>query len=59
MYENNKKTVKVEYLTAMDETILTSPNISSGSKIIDILLKRKVKDLGFEVEDLLTGDRKT
>jgi hypothetical protein len=59
LYENNKKTVKVEYLTAMDETILTSPNISSGSKIIDILLKRKVKDLGFEVEDLLTGDRTT
>jgi len=57
LYENKKKSVKVEYLTAMDETILTSPNIASGSKIIDILLKRKVKDLGFDVEDLLSGDR--
>jgi hypothetical protein len=57
LYKNNKKTVKVEYLTAMDESILTSPNISSGSKVIDILLKRKVKDLGFDVEDLLSGDR--
>jgi hypothetical protein len=41
----------------MDESILTSPNISSGGKIIDVLLKRKVKDLGFNVEDLLVGDR--
>jgi len=57
LYKNQKQTVKVEYLTAMDETILTSPNISSGGKIIDILLKRKVKDLGFDVADLLVGDR--
>ena len=57
LYENNKKSVRVEYLTAMDESILTSPNISSGNNMIDILLKRKVKDLGFETADLLIGDR--
>lgn len=57
LYKNKIKSVKVEYLTAMDESILTSPNISSGGKIIDVLLKRKVKDLGFNVEDLLVGDR--
>lgn len=57
LYKNNKKSVKVEYLTAMDESILTSPNISSGNKIITILLQRKVKDLGMEVNDLLVGDR--
>lgn len=57
LYRNNKKSVKVEYLTAMDETILTSPNISNGGKIIDILIKRKVKDLGFDPSDLLIGDR--
>jgi hypothetical protein len=57
LYKNKVKSVKVEYLTAMDESILTSPNISSGGKIIDVLLKRKVKDLGFNVEDLLVGDR--
>src|SRR5210317_1370840 len=57
LYGNNIKTVKVEYLTAMDESILTSPNISSGGKMIDILLKRKIKDLNFSVEDLLVGDR--
>lgn len=57
LYGNNIKTVKVEYLTAMDESILTSPNISSGGKMIDILLKRKIKDLNFSVEDLLVGDK--
>ena len=57
LYKNKQKSVKVEYLTAMDESILTSPNISSGNRLISILLKRKVKDLGFDVEDLLEGDR--
>ena len=57
LYKNKKSKVKVEYLTAMDESILTSPNISSGNKIISILLQRKVKDLGMEVNDLLVGDR--
>jgi hypothetical protein len=57
LYKNNKKSVKVEYLTAMDESIISSPNISSGNKLIDILLTRKVKDLGFNPEDLLVGDR--
>jgi hypothetical protein len=59
LYKNNKKSVKVEYLTAMDESVLSSPNISNGSKVIDILLKRKVKDLGFDVEELNVGDRTT
>ena len=44
LYKNNKKSVRLEYLTAMDESILTSPNISSGNKMIDILLRRKIKD---------------
>jgi hypothetical protein len=57
LYKDNKKSVKVEYLTAMDESILTSPNISNGNKMIDILLSRKVKDLGFNTEELLVGDR--
>jgi len=57
LYKNNKKSVKVEYLTAMDESIISAPNISNGNKLIDILLTRKVKDLGFNAEDLLIGDR--
>jgi hypothetical protein len=57
LYPNKKSQVKVEYLTAYDENILTSPNILANGKIIDVLLERKVKDLGFEHKLLLEGDR--
>jgi|TARA_R110001592_G_scaffold352980_1_gene651478 hypothetical protein len=57
LYPNKKSTVNVEYLTAMDETILTSPNLSQNGKFLSVLLERKVKDLGFPTEDLLEGDR--
>ena len=57
LYPNKKSSVKVEYLTAMDETILTSPNLSQNGKFLTVLLDRKVKDLGFPTEDLLEGDR--
>ena len=57
LYPNKLSKVKVEFLTAMDENILSSPNISENESIVDILIKRKVKDLGFDVDDLLTGDK--
>ena len=57
LYSNKKSSVKVEYLTALDETILTSPNIIANNKVIDTLLERKVKDLGFDHLDLIEGDR--
>ncbi len=57
LYPNKKSSVKVEYLTAMDETILTSPNLSQNGKFLSVLLERKIKDLGFPTEDLLEGDR--
>jgi|TARA_R110000803_G_scaffold40400_1_gene87064 hypothetical protein len=58
LYKNKKSKVKVEYLTAMDESILTSPNLSnSPNEMIDVLLRTKVKDLGFDVNELLEGDR--
>ena len=57
LYPNKKSTVKVEYLTALDENILSSPNLIRSGKTIDILLERKVKELGFPTEDLLEGDR--
>jgi hypothetical protein len=57
LYPNKKNAVKVEYLTAMDETILTSPNLTQNGKFLSTLLERKVKDLGFPTGDLLEGDR--
>jgi len=57
LYPNKKSKIKVEFLNAMDENILSSPNISENESVIDILIKRKVKDLGFDVDDLLIGDK--
>lgn len=57
-YKNKVSKVKVEYLNALDESIITSPNIMKGGKFIDVLLDKKVKDLsGLNQLDLLTGDR--
>jgi len=57
LYKNKKSSIKVEYLTAFDETILSSPNISNNGKMLDLLLDRKVKELGFDPLDLLISDR--
>ena len=57
LYPKKQSTVKVEYLTALDENILSSPNISNSGSILDILISRKVKDLGFEYDKMLAGDR--
>ena len=57
LYPNKKSSVKVEYITANDENILASPNIIANNHGLDILLKRKVKDLGFDIDNLLEGDR--
>ena len=57
LYKNKKSSVKVEYLTAYDENILTSPNLLNSGKVLDVLLERKVKDLEFDVKELVSGDR--
>lgn len=57
LYVGNKSTVKVEYLTATDENILTSPNLLQSGKVLEYLLKNKVKDTDIKVDDLLVGDR--
>ena len=57
LYPNGQKSVKVEYLTAMDESILTSSNLARQGLTFDILLERKIKNLGFNQLDLLRGDR--
>ena len=57
LYKNKKKNIKVEFLTAMDENILSSPNISMNGSLLDILLERKVKEIDFDTLDLLVGDR--
>lgn len=57
LYPNGQKSVKVEYLTAMDESILTSSNLALQALTFDVLLERKIKNLEFHPLDLLRGDR--
>ncbi len=57
LYKNKKSSVKIEFLTTLDENILSSPNIINSGKLVDLLLERKVKELGFDTRDLLEGDR--
>lgn len=57
VYPNKKKTVKVAYLTAADENILSSPNLIATNSIIVELLKRKVLEKDIPAEDLLEEDR--
>jgi hypothetical protein len=57
LYPNQKSTVKVEYLTAADENILTSQNLIKNGKVLEVLLQRKIKDKDLPHSQLLVGDR--
>ena len=57
LYPGQQGNVKVEYMTAMDENILTSPNLIKSGKVLDILLERKVKESPVPFDQLLVGDR--
>jgi hypothetical protein len=56
-YENKLSEVNVEYMTSRDEDLLTTPSLIENGTVIDVLLKRKIKTLGVNPEDLLIGDR--
>jgi hypothetical protein len=57
LYPGQQGNVKVEYMTATDENILTSPNLIKSGKVIDMLLERKIKECPVAFEQLLVGDR--
>lgn len=56
-YKNKKSTVKVAYLTASDENILTSPNLLQSGKVIDVLLERKVMEPDLKPGQMISGDK--
>lgn len=53
-YKNKKKSIKVGYLTAQDENILISN--TGGDDLVRKLIKSKVYEPDFNVDDLLEGD---
>ena len=56
-YPLQKKSVRVAYLTAADENILSSQNLIQNNTVVDELLKRKVIDKDINVDDLVDEDR--
>jgi hypothetical protein len=56
-YLSGKKSLRVSYLTASDENILSSANLMASNRIIDELLKRKILDKDFDVEELCEEDK--
>jgi hypothetical protein len=56
-YKNKKAAVKVAYLTASDENLLTSPNLIQSGKVLDMLLDKKVLDKDLRPKDMLACDR--
>ena len=56
-YKNNKKTVRVGYLTAADENILSSSSLINSGGVVEELLKRKILDKDLLVDDIIEEDR--
>jgi hypothetical protein len=57
LYKNKKGKVKVSYLTAADENILTSPNLLESGDFLEILINRKLLEPDLRYKDLIPGDR--
>jgi len=56
-YPNKISEVAVEYMTSKDEDLITTPSLIESGELMNVLLKRKVKTPGINVEELLQGDR--
>jgi hypothetical protein len=56
-YTSKKKSVRVAYLTAADENILSSPNLINSGGIVNELLKRKVLDKDLPYDEIVEEDK--
>jgi hypothetical protein len=56
-YASKRKSVRVAYLTATDENILSSPSFLNTNTVIPELLKRKILDRDFPIDEIVEEDR--
>lgn len=56
-YKNKKKSLKVSFLTAADENILSSSTLLSSGTMTNELLKRKILDRDILIEELIEEDK--
>lgn len=54
-----KSSLEVQYLTAVQEDILTSPNLLQTGKLLEVLIKSVLRDKKVDPNDMLLGDRNT
>jgi hypothetical protein len=57
LYKGVGPKIKVAYLNASDENLLTSPHILDSDYFLEILLNRKILDKNLRYKDLHVGDR--
>lgn len=55
-YPNKNKSVRVAYLTASDENILSSPSLIQSNTVFKEILKRKILDKDFPVDEIVSED---
>jgi hypothetical protein len=56
-YQNKKKSLRVAYLTAVDENILSSQNLIASNMVVEEILKRKILDKDISIDELVDEDR--
>lgn len=56
-YQSGISEVMVEFLTTEDEDVLSTSSLIQNGTVLDVLLRRKIKTKGINVEDLLPGDK--
>jgi hypothetical protein len=56
-YSSKIDELSVEYLTTADEDILTTPTLIENNTVFDVLLRHKIKTPGFDIDELLMGDK--
>jgi hypothetical protein len=56
-YPTKKGAVKIAFLNASDENILTSMNLMENGEMLDVLMDRKVLDRDLRPAQMLDGDR--
>ena len=54
-YKNKKKSLKIGYLTAQDENLLIGSN-NQNNNLVNTLIKNKIYEPDFRVEDLIESD---
>tara|TARA_R110000796_G_scaffold11796_1_gene39610 strand:+ start:4958 stop:6076 length:1119 start_codon:yes stop_codon:yes gene_type:complete len=57
LYPNTGSSLKVAYLNAMDENIITNPNLLRSGKFLEVLINRKMIGTDLRYKDLHVGDR--